>query len=101
MIEHNKFRELGNKNMKKYKNIGMAMCLFIAVIIPPNNQSSASITHAMNDRHFTYPVPENKPSNTITKQEKHDQKHINKKQAAVAALGLYLGYKAANTSLIQ
>ena len=77
----------------------MTMCLFIAVIIPPNNQSNASITHAMNDEHFTYPMPKIKPSIDIAKQEKYDQKYINKKQAAVAALGLYLGYKAANTSL--
>ena len=78
----------------------MAICLFIAVIIPPHNQSNASITHGtVNDRLFTYPMPEIKPSIDITKQEKYDQKYINKKQAAVAALGLYLGYKAANTSL--
>lgn len=91
--------ELGRNKMKKYKSIGMAMCLFIAVIIPPNNQSNASITHAVNDGHFTYPMPANKPSINIVKQKKYDQKYINKKQAAVAALGLYLGYKAANTSL--
>lgn len=87
--------------MKKYKAIGMAICLLIVVIISPNNQSNASITHAMNDKHFTYPMPTNKPFMAIVKKDKNGQTHLNKKQAAVAALGLYLGYKAAGNIVVN
>ena len=62
--------------MKKYKSIGMTMCLFIAVIIPPNNQSNASITHAINDEHFTYPMPKKKPSKESIKKLYERNKNI-------------------------
>ena len=85
--------------MNTLKHIALCMGLVSAItILSPSHSSHAVVSNDHGNMH-TFPMPQHKPY-IDTKDIPHDA-YLNKKQAAIAALGLYLGYKQATPPLIR
>ncbi len=80
--------------MRKF-TFTLGVVTFLCLVLSVNTSTNASLPPLTQNALFTYAIPTQKPIFVAQKDTGHDTKHLDKKQAAIAALGLYLGYKAA------
>lgn len=80
--------------MKSLKAI-MAISGFCLIFIYPNQMVAKASLSSSAFNHFTFPMPVEKPTKQMIMKQEDNETYINEKQAAVAALGLYLGYQKA------
>lgn len=66
----------------------------LAFAVPINHNVNAASSSQLQSSYQAYPTPAMKPQ-LCMKQEMRDETYIDKKQAAAAALGLYLGIRQA------
>lgn len=73
--------------------------LAMALVMPMSNSVNAN--SSMMTDYQAYPTPVLKPLNCTNSMEMHDENYINQRQAAAAALGLYLGIKQATAPQVK